>query len=154
MKLTVSVSGDTISRPLYRKIPEVYPLIGRPPVVALTATATPEVRRDITSNLELDDPLVVVRGFDRPNITWSVSKCGDVRDTLAGLINGANGSGILYVPSRRSRGGMGRMAWYHRGACGRLPCRALGCGSRKQSGGMDEGGDTFSCSHGSFWNGD
>jgi ATP-dependent DNA helicase RecQ len=42
------------------------------PVLALTATATPEVRADIIRMLELRDPVVIARGFDRPNLSWSV----------------------------------------------------------------------------------
>ena len=44
----------------------------RPPIVAFTATATPEVRADIVSQLGLTDPRLIVAGFDRPNITMRV----------------------------------------------------------------------------------
>ena len=42
------------------------------PILALTASATPEVRRDVMAMLRLQDPIVIARGFDRPNLHWSV----------------------------------------------------------------------------------
>lgn len=50
---------------------------GRPPIAAFTATATPEVRDDIIALLGLEDPRIVVSGFDRPNIELSVRAVGD-----------------------------------------------------------------------------
>ena len=55
-------------RPDYRLIGDALDACGRPPIGAFTATATPEVRGDIASNLQLRDPLVVVTGFNRPNL--------------------------------------------------------------------------------------
>jgi ATP-dependent DNA helicase RecQ len=55
-------------RPDYRLIGDALERCGRPPIGAFTATATPDVRRDIATNLGLRDPLVVVTGFNRPNL--------------------------------------------------------------------------------------
>src|SRR5690606_12262806 len=59
-------------RPAYLRIGGVRPLLGDPPVAALTATATPEVRRDIERQLHLRSPNSFVTGFDRRNLTWRV----------------------------------------------------------------------------------
>src|SRR6185436_12965978 len=49
--------------------------IGRPQVVALTATATPAVRRDVVQQLAMCSPRVIVAGFDRPNLAYAVRVC-------------------------------------------------------------------------------
>ncbi len=59
-------------RPSYRDLGAVRPRIGDPPIVALTATADPEVRGDIVARLGLRDPEVHVAGFDRPNLRFDV----------------------------------------------------------------------------------
>jgi ATP-dependent DNA helicase RecQ len=69
--------------------------------VALTATATPAVRRDIRGLLELSDAAEVVRGFDRPNITWSVFRTDNKWDRLRAVVDAVPGTGIVYVPTRR-----------------------------------------------------
>lgn len=62
-------------RPDYRKLGEVRKNIGDPPVFAATATATPEVRKDIVKQLEMQNPVVTVTGFDRPNLTLVGREC-------------------------------------------------------------------------------
>lgn len=64
-------------RPAYRELAGVCEMMGRPPVLALTATAPEAVRRDIASELSLPDPVVVARGFDRPNLHFSVVRVTD-----------------------------------------------------------------------------
>src|SRR5438874_10952 len=59
-------------RPSYLALAEAARALGRPPLLALTATATPWVRDDIIRRLELDRPRLVVRGFDRPNLFLEV----------------------------------------------------------------------------------
>jgi ATP-dependent DNA helicase RecQ len=61
-------------RPSYLKLAAIRREIGNPQAVALTATATPGVRRDIAKLLELRNPEVVVGGFDRPNLTFRVAR--------------------------------------------------------------------------------
>lgn len=56
-------------RPDYRKLKRAKVLMNNPPVLAATATATPEVRKDIVEQLGMHSPLVKVTGFDRPNLT-------------------------------------------------------------------------------------
>src|SRR5947209_6538595 len=55
-------------RPDYLKLGAAIEAVGRPTVLALTATAAPPVREDIVATLGLRDPALVVRGFDRPHI--------------------------------------------------------------------------------------
>ena len=61
-------------RPDYIRLGAVRRQLGSPPTIALTATATDVVRRDIVELLELDHPEVFVRGFDRPNLTYAVTE--------------------------------------------------------------------------------
>jgi ATP-dependent DNA helicase RecQ len=61
-------------RPEYLRLAEVIAAAGRPPVLALTATAAPPVQADITRQLGMRDPEVVVADFDRPNIALSVRR--------------------------------------------------------------------------------
>ena len=73
-------------RPSYLAIaPFVESLPHRPPVVALTATATSAVRVDIASALRLRDPYVLVSGFDRPNLYFGVER-PEPRDKMATLL--------------------------------------------------------------------
>jgi len=59
-------------RPEYLRVRETVAAVGRPPVVALTATASLPVQADITRQLGMTDPAVIVADFDRPNIRLSV----------------------------------------------------------------------------------
>jgi ATP-dependent DNA helicase RecQ len=61
-------------RPEYLRLPETVEALGHPPVLALTATATPPVQADITRQLRMSDPEVIVADFDRPNIALSVRR--------------------------------------------------------------------------------
>ena len=88
-------------RPAYLEIPEGRKLLGDPPTVAVTATATPFVRRDIIEHLDLDDPLELVHGFDRPNIIWSVFRTESKRQKVRDVLRGVQGSGIVYASTRR-----------------------------------------------------
>ena len=77
--------------------------IGRPPVAAFTATATPEVRDDISTLLGLRSQQVLVAGFDRPNIFLSVQPVGgpeEKDDLLPSLVRGRRA--LVYAATRRS----------------------------------------------------
>jgi ATP-dependent DNA helicase RecQ len=91
-------------RPAYRRIGAVRTQV-RCPLMALTATATPRVRSDVADNLRLRDPTVVVRSFDRPNLSWSVRtvrRGADRIGLLWGLLRRHRGTAIVYAPTRRS----------------------------------------------------
>jgi RecQ family ATP-dependent DNA helicase len=90
-------------RPEYLRLGEMVEELGRPQVLALTATASPPVRRDIAEQLGLVDPVEVVSGFFRPNIHLSVSNHRDEREARAALVEdaaAAEGTGIVYVATR------------------------------------------------------
>ena len=59
-------------RPDYLRLGEAIDSLGRPPVMAATATATPAVAQEIVARLGLRDPLQVRSGFDRPNLSFEV----------------------------------------------------------------------------------
>src|SRR5262249_52704666 len=69
-------------RPDYARLGEVVRSLAPPRAVALTATATPDVREQIRAQLGLREPAVFVRGFDRPNLTFGVVPTGGDPDKL------------------------------------------------------------------------
>ncbi len=91
-------------RPDYLRLAEAIEAVGRPVVLALTATAAPPVREDIVATLGLRDPSVLVRGFDRPNIHLSVDRFHDEgakRRALIEAVAQAEPPGIVYVATKR-----------------------------------------------------
>ncbi|CAN5922023.1 RecQ family ATP-dependent DNA helicase [soil metagenome] len=91
-------------RPAYRELSAAKHAMGRPPVLALTATAPETVRRDVARELDLDDPLVVARGFDRPNLHFTVVRVTDPdrRDRqLYGLLAEVATPAVIYCTTRR-----------------------------------------------------
>ena len=71
-------------RPSYGRVGEVRRALGMPPVVAMTATATAEVRADIVTSLGLTAAAVFARGFDRPNLALEVLRVGSQRPFAVG----------------------------------------------------------------------
>ncbi len=92
-------------RPSYRDLGSVRPRIGNPPIVALTATADPEVRGDIISRLALRDPAVHVAGFDRPNLHFGVVRVKNQKEKAeliaAKLRDLKDESAIVYCGTRK-----------------------------------------------------
>jgi ATP-dependent DNA helicase RecQ len=92
-------------RPDYARLGAMLEALGRPVALALTATAAPPVRREIVERLGLRDPVVVVRGFDRPNIHLAVERFSDGEAKDAAVLDmveadGGRG-GLVYVATRR-----------------------------------------------------
>ncbi|KAL3831994.1 hypothetical protein ACJMK2_023678 [Sinanodonta woodiana] len=74
-------------RSAYRSLGKLRNVFPQIPIMALTATATPEVRKDICRSLKLKNPIVICTGFDRPNLFLSVMpKKGDVQMDLKSLM--------------------------------------------------------------------
>ena len=95
-------------RPDYLRLPKAIERLGRPTVMACTATATPEVATEIAGRLELRDPIQVRSGFDRPNISFdtvTVEGKGSKARKLAllehGLRDAGNVPAIVYCGTRR-----------------------------------------------------
>jgi ATP-dependent DNA helicase RecQ len=92
-------------RPEYSRLGEVRDRLGQPPTIALTATATHDVRTDIIRRLGLSDPTVVVTGFDRTNLSYEcvrVSKVAEKSGELLNLIERDPGGGIVYCATRKA----------------------------------------------------
>ncbi len=90
-------------RPDYLRLGKVIAELGHPVTLALTATASREVRQEIIERLGLRDPRVIVTGFDRPNIHLEVrGLTGEALKTrsLCALLQELPGSGIVYVATR------------------------------------------------------
>ena len=87
-------------RPDYRLIGGALEACGHPPIGAFTATATPDVRRDIAANLGLRDPLVMVTGFNRPNLRLESVQARGARERLEKLhrrLDPGDGRALVYV---------------------------------------------------------
>lgn len=87
-------------RPDYLQIGKLREHI-KAPVIALTATATPQVAEDIMDRLGFEEKLLLRSGFERPNLNYIVRKCEDKLGQLLGVCNGVKGSGIVYLRSRK-----------------------------------------------------
>jgi ATP-dependent DNA helicase RecQ len=92
-------------RPDYLELADAIARLGGPTVLALTATASPPVRDDISSVLRLRDPELVIRGFDRPNIWLGVEHFhdGEVKHrAVLDAVAEAEPPGIVYVATKRA----------------------------------------------------
>ncbi len=113
-------------RPDYLRLGSVVDELKRPTVLALTATASPPMREEIIGRLNLDEPLVVAKGFDRPNI-WLGAQlfADDVAKEQAFLarVNEVEKPGIVYAATRKQAEALvdlltaqeWRAAYYHAG---------------------------------------
>src|SRR5437016_890975 len=91
-------------RPEYARLGEVRKILGEPPTIALTATATEEVRSEIIEQLGLRRPNIFITGFDRPTLRYESiqltkkEKLGE----LTRLLQAIQGSGIIYCATRKT----------------------------------------------------
>jgi ATP-dependent DNA helicase RecQ len=89
-------------RPAYLHIVDALESLPRIPVIALTATATPEVQDDIISILKMRNPARFVRGFDRPNLCYSTENTSEKLSRVIEILNKSkNGASIIYCGSRK-----------------------------------------------------
>ena len=95
-------------RPDYLRLPQIAERLGRPTVMACTATATVPVAREIASRFGMREPLQVRSGFDRPNLSFDVvplegkgSKARRLALLEAGLADPANRPAIVYCGTRK-----------------------------------------------------
>lgn len=92
-------------RPDYAKLGQVRQRLGNPTTIALTATATSDVREDIISQLCLEEPEIYVTGFARPNLHYHVQGAQRVRQKNAALVRYLRqtpGAGIIYTSTRKA----------------------------------------------------
>lgn len=89
-------------RPSYLHLRTAVDALGRPPVVALTATATPDVRDDIVRTLNLTNPFILVTGFDRPNLRYGVlrASAGEKIGHVLRLLEECPGPALIYAGTR------------------------------------------------------
>lgn len=92
-------------RPAYRRLASVVDELGRPPVLALTATATPVVRKDIQEQLSMHSCREVLTGFDRPKLSFEIHPAPSQDDkarALRAICAETSGTRLVYGASRRS----------------------------------------------------
>ena len=103
-------------RPDYLAIKDVVATLGDVPRFAVTATATRRVQGSIAENLGMRDPEIIVGGFDRPNLHWSVIRCKNDAERDSKLakalpkLMSRGGSGLIYVPTRKACEKIGDLA--------------------------------------------
>src|SRR5699024_8796384 len=91
-------------RPSYREIYPAFEAIADTATwIALTATATPEVRADIQESLGFEDPAIISKGFERPNLKWWVTPTQKKEKKLLQAVGriGKRESGLIYGGTRR-----------------------------------------------------
>ena len=87
-------------RPDYLQIGKLRELVDAP-VIAVTATATPMVAEDIMERLAFKQKCLIKSGFERPNLSYIVRRCDDKLGQLLNICTGVEGTGIVYVRSRK-----------------------------------------------------
>lgn len=88
-------------RPSYRRIKDIIELLDIKKVAAFTATATPEVRKDIIEQLALDNTKVFISGFERENLVLNVIHSHRKKDKLVSIINSNSLPAIIYTATRK-----------------------------------------------------
>jgi ATP-dependent DNA helicase RecQ len=115
-------------RPDYLKLGTIKEeVLGSPPCLAITATATKTVQEDIRAILLMNNPTNLIYSVDRPELSYRVEYCETVQDKIERveqLVHSLNGPGMIYFSSRMwaenvaallKRKGVGRVAYYHGG---------------------------------------
>ena len=103
-------------RPDYLAIKDIVSTLGDVPRLAVTATATRRVQGSIAENLGMRDPEIIVGGFDRPNLHWSVVRCKNDAERDDKLFKALprlmarGGSGLIYVSTRKACEKIGDLA--------------------------------------------
>ena len=87
-------------RPDYLQIGRLREIVDAP-VIALTATATPQVADDIMERLGFQEKCLIKSGFERPNLSYVVRRTEDKLGQLLNICNSVEGTGIVYVRSRK-----------------------------------------------------
>ena len=88
-------------RPAYRQIAQFHNIINKPPVMALTATATPRVKADIIASLQLEDTQLIQTSFFRPNLSYQVIHTENKLGTIQSILKSSSGNTIVYLRTRK-----------------------------------------------------
>ncbi|MHC1738526.1 MAG: RecQ family ATP-dependent DNA helicase [Ignavibacteriaceae bacterium] len=88
-------------RPSYRKIKEFADFVGMKKISGFTATATPEVVKDIMAQLSIHDPKLIVRGFKRDNLHITVLPLKNKKEKVLELVRKVGTPAIVYTSSRK-----------------------------------------------------
>lgn len=88
-------------RPSYLRIAALREELPEVPVLAVTASATPDVQEDICQKLQLHDPLRISTSFERKNLSYSVFESESKLTKLVQVVQSVHGSGIVYCKSRK-----------------------------------------------------
>lgn len=91
-------------RPDYLRLGSVIEALGHPRVLALTATAAPPIQEEIVNRLGMENPSVIVQGFDRPNLWLAVERYEDEDEKLEALCDrviSVDKPGIIYAATRK-----------------------------------------------------
>ncbi|MFZ9503159.1 MAG: RecQ family ATP-dependent DNA helicase [Cyclobacteriaceae bacterium] len=110
-------------RPAYLKIGTIREIHPKVPLIALTASATERVKKDITTKLNLRQPALHQRSFSRDNISFVVRKAENKEATMTEILKRVNGPAIVYVRSRKGTKSIAAFlgqkgissTWYHAG---------------------------------------
>ncbi len=92
-------------RPDYLRLGAFAERLGHPTILALTATASPPVRREIVERLGMRDPAQVIRGFDRPNLHFAVRRFNEAiakEEALVRAVAEAAKPGLVYIATRKA----------------------------------------------------
>ncbi len=87
-------------RPSYREIADIRPYLHNVPFLAVTATATEKVSRDITAQLQMDNPGRFSASFQRENLKWIVTEDSYAMHRLLHIVKSVGGTQIIYTQSR------------------------------------------------------
>ncbi|MBX3158301.1 MAG: RecQ family ATP-dependent DNA helicase [Deltaproteobacteria bacterium] len=109
-------------RPAYLGLGEAVRALGKPPVLALTATAPPKVKDDILAQLQIPEASVIDIGLNRPNLRYHVIKASSERKKqalLLRLIEKQQGCGIIYAATVKTVDALADFLWSQGVECGR-----------------------------------
>jgi ATP-dependent DNA helicase RecQ len=109
-------------RPAYLGLGEAVRALGKPPVLALTATAPPKVKDDILAQLQIEEASVIDIGLNRPNLRYHVIKASSERKKqalLLRLIEKQPGCGIIYAATVKTVDALADFLWSQGVECGR-----------------------------------
>lgn len=110
-------------RPPYLQIADIRQHLPGTPVLALTATATPEVQTDIQQKLDFKTENIFKKSFERKNLSYVVFHEEDKMQKLLSILSNVKGTGVIYVRNRKKTREIAeylvrhhvRAAWYHAG---------------------------------------